>query len=654
MNRIKYFFTLLPALLCGVGTALAQVTFQTKVNSARIGKNQAVEVSFVVDNGQLGDFRPPAFGSWQIAGGPVSSSSSYSVNGKTSSSSSITYYLRPLKTGKLVVDGATALVDGRQMQSNSVLVEVQEKDVPNIGTSGSNNPMSALTDPFFEEPLPQPQQRQETQYDGYVLKEGEDVQKKISDNLFMKVDASKNSCFEGEPIVATYKLYTRVNMEARVSKRPSFNGFSSYDLDGANNDYQFETIGGKEYKVYTIRKVQLYPLQPGVQTMEPAEIETTISFKKIPRNANGNNDLQNITQPYTVKSGQVKINVMPLPGGKPAGFSGAVGNFSISASIVEKAIGKGDAGTLRLELTGGGNWAMVQPPVIQWPAGVEGYDPTTRETLNEQQVPIFGTKIFEYPFTAKTAGQLVLPAASFSYFDPAAKAYKIIGTAPITLTILPQSQRPKLDASNGAASWPEIFKDVAKWILPVAAAGLIIILLLRGRKRSHLPPLRFNPGEHDILETSTIHDYTARPAVVPADHEAYAPESLRRQAAADDPADAISSPVQHVQVTPALLQNNHWLDASMMASTQNNPQKFYQALKADLQAFIHKKFNVSLADKSGISQTLQQKGIAPETVQQLLVLTGECEQNIYSPFATNAAAEAALEEAKSLVAEMDK
>jgi hypothetical protein len=46
----------------------------------------------------------------------------------------------------------------------------------------------------------------------------------------LKLQTSKTSCYVGEPIVATYKLYTRLKSESKLSKTPSFNGFSVIDL----------------------------------------------------------------------------------------------------------------------------------------------------------------------------------------------------------------------------------------------------------------------------------------------------------------------------------------------------------------------------------------------------------------------------------------
>src|SRR6185437_16969534 len=79
-----------------------------------------------------------------------------------------------------------------------------------------------------------------------VLRPGENVNDKIRKNLFVKVQVDRNTCYVGEPIVAAYKLYSRVNEEPRLTKRPSLNGFSVYDMiDPGADAVSVEKLNGK-------------------------------------------------------------------------------------------------------------------------------------------------------------------------------------------------------------------------------------------------------------------------------------------------------------------------------------------------------------------------------------------------------------------------
>ena len=127
----------------------------------------------------------------------------------------------------------------------------------------------------FEPPGPEAVNREE------VLRPGENIKEKISRNLFVKVQVDRNTCYVGEPIVATYKLYSRVNAESRVTRNPSLNGFSVYDMVNPGTDaVSVEKLNGKAFTVHTIRKAQLIPLQAGSIDLDPVEVENVVHFVK--------------------------------------------------------------------------------------------------------------------------------------------------------------------------------------------------------------------------------------------------------------------------------------------------------------------------------------------------------------------------------------
>ncbi len=91
-----------------------------------------------------------------------------------------------------------------------------------------------------------------------LVKPGEKVEDKIRKNFFIKVEVSKTDCYLGEPIVATYKLYARLRSDSRVTRHPSLNGFSVYDMiDPSEDRVSVEKVNGKNFSVHMIRKTQL-------------------------------------------------------------------------------------------------------------------------------------------------------------------------------------------------------------------------------------------------------------------------------------------------------------------------------------------------------------------------------------------------------------
>ena len=46
----------------------------------------------------------------------------------------------------------------------------------------------------------------------------------------MKVLVDKRSCFVGEPVLATFKLYSRLESKSDIVKNPGFYGFTVQDM----------------------------------------------------------------------------------------------------------------------------------------------------------------------------------------------------------------------------------------------------------------------------------------------------------------------------------------------------------------------------------------------------------------------------------------
>ncbi len=462
VNSLRSTFIVLIALLPGL-FATGQVKFTTVASNQELGLSDYLEVEFVVENArQIDAFTPPDFPGFHIAQGPIQSSGMSVINGNTSQYKSISFVLQPSKTGKFIIPGASATVDGKQMRSNAVTITVHPGGSGTAPANPGGGNLHPMPQPFGPDPFgPEPG---EVDRD-YVLKPGENVKDKIRKNLFVKVQVDRNTCYVGEPIVATYKLYSRLSSESRVTKRPSLNGFSVYDMvDPSSDAVSVEKLNGKSYTVHIIRKTQLIPLQAGNIDLDPVEVENTVHFVKgrqEPRHTGNsirdlldqltddNNMGPEIDENVTLDTKPYTITVKPLPDvNKPANYNGAVGSFSIQASLAGRSIAAQDEATLHLVVKGKGNLPVITAPVVPWPAGIDAFDPSAKEEVNKTIVPMSGSKSFDYVFTAKTPGHYTIPAVSFSYFDPSSQSYKLAGTEPLDLQVAPSEKKTKKVAGD--------------------------------------------------------------------------------------------------------------------------------------------------------------------------------------------------------------
>src|ERR1700728_2098519 len=181
-SALIVWIALLPALI-----ASGQVKFTTVVNSQELGQRDYLQVQFVVENAQqIDEFDPPAdFPGFHVVEGPIQSSGMSVINGNMSQYKGLSFILQPTHTGKFAISGATAVVDGKKIRSNSVVITVHP------GASGTapcgTGPFGGFPgmQPFgpdpFEPSAPESVNREE------VLRPGENIKEKINRNLFVKV-----------------------------------------------------------------------------------------------------------------------------------------------------------------------------------------------------------------------------------------------------------------------------------------------------------------------------------------------------------------------------------------------------------------------------------------------------------------------------------
>ncbi len=586
---------LLLGILCPIFTD-AQLSFTATVFPRTIGKNETAELKLMVENArQVEEITPPSFRDFIVVGGPNQESGMESINGVTRQYIGITYILKPRGKGKFTFEPAIAKADGKTIKSNRVSLSVT-----NENQSANNAPQRG----FFEPAL------RSTDRD-YVLKKGENIADKIDKNIFIKVDADKTTCYVGQPIVVTYKLYTRLKSESSIIKNPSFNGFSVIDLmPPGNTYYAIEKIDGKEFNVYTLRKTQLYALQAGPVELESAEVENNIHFIKeeyLSRQMNGFDDLfRDFTQTnippegmhdekVTLRSKPVFITVKPLPEqhNSPGAFKGAVGNFNLTAAIEKTNFTTDDAGKLNIAISGEGNMTMVIAPDVKWPEGIESFDPKATEQLNKYSVPVSGTKVFEYAFTVAKPGSYTLPPVNFCYFDPGKNIYITDSTKPIKINITKGSKRQNIVADTNKNNGANAFFNILfanRWLIILPIAIFIITGLFLWLKKE-------NKTERKREKKTILTN-----------------ENL------------IVEPVEVVNYKPLILSEEKLVE--------QDHQQFFETLNKEFRQFLADKLGVPVEtiNRKIIAEEADKKGIPVYTCMQIQGLLDDIELQLYTPF----------------------
>lgn len=474
-------------LLCGCQITQAQ-SLSLKVSSKAIGKNDVLQVEYEIKDGNdIAGFSQPPFEQWNVVAGPSTSQSVVSVNGQTTRTFSYVFVLSPRKTGTATVPGASVLVDGKKVSCHSVNIDVSSQaNVVVPQQSPAQGLQSLLDDPDFYQMLKRDP----------VLKANEDPQDFIRKNIFVKAIVSKSSCYVGEPVLVTYKLYTAIHTEARVTKQPTFTGCSVIDLMPDERP-QKETLNGKDYRVDIVRRVILIPLQESKLTLDNAAVE---SFVEIAPASDPNNSKRFSS---IISSNPVTLTVNALPAQKkPATFGGAVGQFEIKAEVNQGSIPVGESDNLIITISGTGDLQSINAPTVNWPANTEHFDVNRREHIDRTVYPMQGSIAFEMPFMGTAEGKQKLPSLEWSYFDPATSTYKTLRTDSLQIVFT------KAEKSNLSLDAQSQQKDLSSkkylWIVfgIAIAAALLLYLTLKKNKPSASPQQPKADGEATPAQTA--------------------------------------------------------------------------------------------------------------------------------------------------------
>ncbi len=412
----KIIFLLFTILAAWQVKAADKVRFVAEAADVVVSGDQ-VRLVFTVNSQDIKDFRAPSIKGFDVLMGPSRSqqSSIQIINGKRTSNSStaFTYILLAGNPGTYTIPAASVEVNGEKVFSNAISIKVLPQDQTS-GNSGNNGGGSASSS------------------------RSQAAGSRISANdLFITATASKTTVHEQEAILLTYKVYTVVNLRQLYGKMPDLKGFHTQEVElPQQKTFTLEHYKGRNYNTTVWSQYVLFPQQTGKLeipsiTFDGVVAQQTISEDPFDAFFNGGGYVAaktNITTPKVV------INVQPLPA-KPAGFSGAVGEFKLASSINATDVKTNDAVTIKLTLSGTGNMKLIGTPEVKFPQDFEIYDPKVTDDYKLTNSGLTGTKTFEYLAIPRHAGNFTIPAIEFTYFDLKSNSYKTLKTEAYNLKV---------------------------------------------------------------------------------------------------------------------------------------------------------------------------------------------------------------------------
>lgn len=580
------------ATVCGVAPACLyaqDVTVVATVDRTRIGLNEDFTLSVEISGRGAGEPKLPDMSQFAQLAQTSSSQNFQWINGRASSSTTFQYLFITHAAGSFEIAPVEVEFEGETIRSKPIRIEV----VAAAGTSPqSGTPPGAVPS----------QPRQDPALSG------------SDTGVFLKAELERQRVYQNEPVIVSYKIYTTRSISSySLSKQPNFAGFwvENFEMPRQPQTRQ-EVINGQRYLVAEIKRTALFPQSAGTQTLEPMIIDCEV---QVPAQRRRSRDVFESffddpfftrTARVTASSKPVEIEVLPLPNNKPAGFSGAVGGYSLKAVVDRREVKTNEAITLKITASGQGNLRTLSAPRLDLPKDFEIYDPKVAEDINRSDNQISGSKTWEYVMVPRFAGEYEIAGLELAYFDPRAKEYRVARTAPIGLRV-----------SKGAGEALPAGGGISKADVKLLGQDIRFIALA---------PLPFqNLGGQNYTQP-----WFWALLFLPVAGLAGALFYRNHQ-------QKLSTNVAYARSRKATQVANKQLRAAKKFLQSNDDKRFYAEVQRALTGFLGNKLNVAEAGlvTEDIQRLLEERKVATPTVKAYITCLHTCDFQRFAPSQTN-------------------
>lgn len=569
---MKYILTIILALLTTLQSVSQNVKFTANAPLS-VQEGARFNIKFVLENAEASTITTPDATGIQVLAGPQVANGSYtemSSNGATihTTSQTFTYTYQANKAGIAKVGVMTADVGSKKYQTQPLSIEVVAKG----------------------------QQAQNT-----GLKDSD---------ILLRLNLSKSKLYKGEAMLATLKLYTRVEIVNVANvKMPSFTNFWSEQLKG-NNAPTRETINEKSYQVHTISQWLLFPQKSGKISIDAS---TLSAIAQIESPGSQNNDLYGLFMggreveriERKLQTNKLTITVLDLPQPQPANFNGAIGDFSMTSEISDNTFSANSAGTIKLSLKGRGNFPLITAPKADIPPTFESYDTKTSDKITNSSSGSSGTIKWEYPFIARAEGAYEIPAIEFTFFDPKTKKYETLssGNMPVEIT------RSESQTQQTGAFISGVSKEDLKML------GQDIQFIKLGLKSAA-------PIGRTLMWSATFFGVIALIIAL-----FFGSIFMMRKVI------ALRKDITHTKNKKANKVALRRLKKAKNHMIAEDAERFYDEMLKALWGYMGDKLAIEISEltKENVSARLQMKGVNPAKIEELMNLIATCEEAQYAP-----------------------
>ena len=410
------------------------------IGASEIAVNQVFTITVTLENERLRNYSPfPEIDGFLKRGTSSSTSTSF-VNGRMSSSQSITQNYLPTKEGTFQIPPFNISVNGQSYNFAGSVVKVG----PPAQQQRSRDPF----DPFdFFNNRRKPQQPQE-----YIDVEAE---------AFLALTNDKSEVYVGEGFTTTLAFYVSESNRADMrfydlgkqiteivkNLKPESCWEENFNIDNING--QPVTIRGKDYTQYKIFQAAYYPLN--VEDVTFPEVSLKLIKYRVAKNPSffGRNRQEDFETFY---SRPKTVTVKALPP-HPLKESVAVGQYVLREKISAEELQTGQSFNYSFNVLGRGNISAINPPQIPENEDFDFYEPNIRQDVKRAENVVSGTKAFAYYGIPNEPGQYDLgDYLRWVYFDPEREVYDTLKSN-YTVLVSGESRKNEYISSNDLGSF---------------------------------------------------------------------------------------------------------------------------------------------------------------------------------------------------------
>jgi hypothetical protein len=358
------------------------------------------------------------------------------INGKflVEQTRTFDYQMAAPRKGVFRIGSAKVVIDGKEFLTNQITVTV------NAGAGGGGIPPQArrrqrTVDPGddideMENMFNQLMQRHMRPGGGGVGGGGQQqAEVNPNDAFFIQAETDKTKVYAGEQITGSWYLYTRGQIaDIDTLKYPELKGFWKEEIEMATRlNFQQEVINGVVYQKALLVSYALFPIKAGKALIDPYRAKCTVvvggpfGFGK--------------SYPFTKASKEITVDVLEVPTlGRPPEFTGAVGHFTVSATLDPQTQSANQPVTMKIKFSGRGNAKLIDLPPINLPPGIELYSQKADAKFFKDGTSY---KEFEVLLIPRETGNFEIPALKSAFLNPQTGKFDSISSQKMSLTVTP-------------------------------------------------------------------------------------------------------------------------------------------------------------------------------------------------------------------------